>query len=396
MTRSIDELLTNTVACNTREDLERKLKAGRPLRVKLGVDPSSADLHIGHSVVLRHMRRLQDLGHQAVFIIGQATAMVGDPSGKNAMRPQLTREDVAANAQTYFDQARLILDMDAVEVVYNSSWFDEMGFMDAIRLGGLMTVARMMERDTFEKRYKAGEAIGIHEFFYPLMQGRDSVEVKADIELGGTDQTFNLLVGRDLMREAGLEPQVCLTLPLLRGLDGTQKMSKSLGNAIGLTDPPRDMFGKAMSLPDELMEEWYKLVTDVPAADAAAAIAASPRDAKVDLARRIVATYHGDEAGASAVEEFERIFRQKGLPDEIPESELPGDMVDDDGVWIIRVLTHLGMAASASAARRLVKEGGVRVDGERVNDEQARVAPGTESLVQVGKRRFHRVTVPAR
>lgn len=392
----VDALLVNTVTCHTREDLARKVASGRPLRVKLGVDPSSADLHIGHSVVLRHLRRMQDLGHQAVLIIGQATAMVGDPSGKNAMRPQLSREQVAANAQTYFDQARLILDMDAVEVVYNSSWFDEMDFMDAIRLGGQMTVARMMERDTFEKRYKAGEPIGIHEFFYPLMQGRDSVEVRADIELGGSDQTFNLLVGRDLMREAGMEPQVCVTLPLLRGLDGSQKMSKSLGNAIGLTDEPREMFGKAMSLPDELMPEWYTLLTALPAAEVEAAIAASPRDAKVDLARRIVADYHGEEAGAAAVEEFERIFRQKGLPDDIPESELPTDVLDEDGAWIAKVLSHLGMAASNSAARRLVKEGGVRVDGDKVGDEQLRLAPGATVLVQVGKRKFHRVTVPAR
>ena len=391
----VDALLAHTVSCHTREDLVAKLHQDRPLRVKLGVDPSSADLHLGHTVVLRYLRRWQDAGHLPVFIIGAATAMVGDPTGKNKTRPQLTREQVAAHARTYLEQAALVLDMDRVEVVFNSDWFDGMGFMDAITLSARMTVARMLERDTFDTRYKAGQPISIHEFLYPLMQGHDSVQVRADVEIGGTDQTFNLLVGRDLMRDADQAPQVCITLPLLVGLDGTQKMSKSLGNAIGLTESPRDMFGKAMSVPDALMADWFRLVSTVEEARVTELLAGSPRAAKAALASNLVDQYHGKGAGAAASDEFDRIFRDKGLPDDIPETDLPTDLLAEDGIWIARVLTHVQLAPSTSAARRLVKEGGVRVDGEKVGDDQARLAPGSDCLLQVGKRRFHRVRVPS-
>jgi tyrosyl-tRNA synthetase len=387
--------LAGTAQCHTEEDLARKLAAGRPLRVKFGVDPSSADLHVGHAVIFRYLRRLQDQGHQAVLIIGDATAMVGDPTGKNATRPQLTREQVDAHAATYLAQAGLVLDLERTEVVRNAAWFDRMDFMEAIRMGATMTVARMLERDTFEKRYKAGIPIGIHEFLYPLMQGRDSIEVRADVEIGGTDQTFNLLVGRDMMARAGLPPQVCVTLPILRGTDGVQKMSKSLGNAIGLTEPPREMFGKTMSIPDELMREWFRLVTDLTDEQALALLAGPPRDAKVGLARALVSVWHGEEAAAAAAEEFDRIFRDKGLPEEVPAATLPAELLEDgEGPWIVRVLQHLGLAASSSEARRLLKGGGVKVDGERVADEQQRLPRGGCYLLQVGKRRFHRVTVP--
>jgi len=387
-------LLAGTVTCHTAEDLQAKLAAGRPLRVKLGVDPSSADLHLGHAVQLRYLRRLQRLGHLPVLIIGDATAMVGDPSGRNVTRPQLTRDQVEANARTYFEQAARVLDMDRLEVVYNSQWFATMGFMDAIKLGGWMTVARMLERDTFAERMAAQTPIGIHELLYPLMQAHDSVMVRADIEIGGTDQTFNLLVGRDLMREAGLAPQVCVTLPILPGLDGVQKMSKSLGNYVGLTDAPRDMYGKVMSVPDAVMPDYFRLTTDLPEAEASALLAGPPREAKAALARSIVALYHREAAARTAAEEFDRVFRDKGLPDAIPESLLPAELVEADGCWLVRALQHLQLAESASAARRLIREGGVRVDGERVSDEQARLPRGRTVLLQVGKRRFHRVATP--
>jgi len=391
----LSTLLAGSVACHTEDDLAAKLKQGQPLRVKLGVDPSSPDLHVGHSVQLRYLRRLQDMGHLPVLIVGDSTAMVGDPTGKNVTRPQLSREAVEENAQTYLNQAGLVLDMEHVEIVRNSQWFDAMGFMDAIKLGAHMTVARMLERDTFAERYKAGNPISMHEFLYPLMQARDSVEVRADIEIGGTDQTFNLLVGRDMMRAADMAPQVCITLPLLPGLDGVQKMSKSLGNAIGLTDEPRDMFGKAMSVPDELMPDYFRLATDLAEEDIVRLLAGSPRDAKAALATALVRLYHDQEAAGRAAEEFDRIFRDKGLPDDVPETTLPAELSEEaGGVWIVRALQHVGLVSSASEARRLIKSGGVRIDEQKVTDEQLRLATGAQVLLQVGKRRFHRVTAP--
>jgi len=383
-----------TVACHSPEDLAAKLATGRPLRVKLGVDPSSPDLHVGHSVQLRYLRRLQLLGHLPVLIVGDATARVGDPTGKNVTRPQLSREQVQQFAQTYLEQVGLVLDMQRAEVVRNGDWFDRMGFMDAIRLGASTTVARMLERDTFAERHRAGVPIGLHEFLYPLMQGRDSVEVRADVEIGGTDQTFNLLVGRDLMRAEGMDPQVCITLPLLPGLDGVHKMSKSLGNSIGLTDAPREMYGKAMSLPDALMGDYFRLATDIPEAVVEQLLAGPPRDAKAALAGALVRLYHGEEASRGAAQEFDRIFRDKGLPDAIPSSDWPAGELDADGaVWVVRVLQHLGLAASASEARRLIQGGGLKVDDEKISDEQFRLRAGRSYLLQAGKRRFHRVRI---
>ncbi|MFT7464649.1 MAG: tyrosyl-tRNA synthetase [Pseudohongiellaceae bacterium] len=391
----LEPLLAHTVTCHTEDDLLAKLKRGEPLRVKLGVDPSSSDLHLGHAVQLRYLRRLQDMGHLPVLIVGYATAMVGDPTGKNATRPQLTRAEVDRNAETYLAQAGLVLDMDRVEVVRNSDWFDTMNFMDAIRLGGSVTVARMLERDTFAKRYKTGVPIGLHEFLYPLMQARDSVEVRADIEIGGTDQTFNLLMGRDFMRDAGMTAQVCITLPLIPGLDGVQKMSKSLGNAIGLTETPTEMFGKTMSVPDELMGDYYRLLTDLPPEQIDELLAGKPRDAKARLAKTLVTWLHDGAAAQEASDEFDRVFRDKGLPDEIPESELPRDLLGESGVWIVTALKTVGLVASSGEARRGIKGGGVRIDGEKVSDEQQQLAPGGSYLLQVGKRRFHRLTVPS-
>jgi len=391
---TLESLLDRTVTCHTVEDLKSKLKRDEPLRVKLGVDPSSPDLHVGHAVPLRYLRRLQDMGHLPVLIVGDATAMVGDPTGKNATRPQLTRAEVDANAETYLAQAGLVLDLERVEVVRNSEWFDGLGFMDAIRLGSAVTVARMLERDTFEKRYKAGVAIGLHEFLYPLMQARDSVEVRADVEIGGTDQTFNLLLGRDFMRDAGMAPQVCITLPLIPGLDGVQKMSKSLGNAIGLTESPTEIFGKTMSLPDKLMGDYFRLLTDLPGERIEELLAGKPRDAKAALATTLVGWLHGEMAGQEASAEFDRVFRDKGLPDNIPGADLPDDLVAEDGAWIVAALKAAGLAASSSEGRRAIAAGGVRVDGERVTDDQLRLAPGASYLLQVGKRRFCQVNVP--
>jgi tyrosyl-tRNA synthetase len=387
--------LRGTVACHTEQDLTARLAAGRPLRVKLGVDPSSPDLHLGHAVQLGYLRRLQDLGHLPVLIIGDATAMVGDPTGKNATRPQLTREQVDEHATTYLEQAGLVLDLERCEIVRNSQWFDGLGFMDAITMGAGVTVARMLERDTFETRHKAGVPIGLHEFLYPIMQARDSVEVRADIEIGGTDQTFNLLMGRDMMRDADMAPQVCVTLPLLVGLDGEQKMSKSLGNAIGLTDSPREMFGRTMRIPDELMADWYRLATDLPEGEIAERLAGNPRDAKAALGADLVRRYHGAEAATEARAEFDRMFRDKGLPDEIAESEVPGDLVEAEGAWIVPVLSHLGLVGSNGEARRLIQSGGVRVDGDKVGDVQQKLPPDGVYLLQVGKRRFHRARIPS-
>lgn len=395
MSEHLDAFLRDTVACHTPEDLARKLGERRPLRIKFGVDPSAPDLHLGHAVPLGYLRRLQDMGHLAVLIIGDVTAQVGDPTGRNRTRPQLTAAQVDINARTYLDQARLVLDWDRTEVVRNGDWFGRMDFMDALRMAATSTVARMMERDTFDVRFKAGEPIGVHEMLYPLMQARDSVEVRADVEIGGTDQTFNLLVGRDVMREAGLAPQVCITVPILVGTDGSKKMSKSLDNAIGFRDPPADMFGRVMSIPDELIADWFRLATGLPPERAAAEAARPPREAKAALGRAIVRRYHGEQAAHAASEEFDRVFRDKGLPDAIPELALGADEVEPDGVWIVRALQRAGLVDSGSAARRLLREGGVRVDGDRVGDEQARLAPGATYLIQVGKRRFHRVTVPA-
>jgi len=368
--------------------LEASLAKNQPLRIKFGMDPSSPDLHVGHGVQLMKLRDLQQLGHQIVLIVGDSTAMVGDPSGRNKLRPVLTREQVDANLQTYKDQAAKVLDMSKTEVRHNSEWFDEMDFYDVLKLTGRMTVARMLERDTFQKRMQDSEPIGIHEFLYPLMQGWDSVQLNCDVELGGTDQLFNLLVGRHLQEQVEQRPQVCFTMPLINGLDG-RKMSKSYDNAIGITDEPNDMFGKAMSIEDDVMESWFLLVTRVPEPEIAELLSGHPREAKARLAQEITAFYHGAEAGAEAREAFNRQFRDKQLPDEIPEHAWPAEASE---LPLANLLKELGLAKSTSEARRLVTQGGVRLDGEVHKDPNAAIArPAGEQLVQVGKRRFARV-----
>jgi tyrosyl-tRNA synthetase len=378
----------NCVDFISQPDLEWRLAEGRPLRIKFGMDPSSPDLHVGHLVQLRKLRDLQEAGHQIVLIVGDATAMVGDPSGRNKLRPQLTREAVEANLETYTSQAKLVLDMQRTEVRRNSEWFDKMDFQDILKLTARMTVARMLERDTFQKRIAAEEPIGIHEFLYPLMQGWDSVMVEAALELGGTDQLFNLLVGRNLQEQEGQRPQVCFTLPLICGLDG-RKMSKSYGNTVGLTDSPKDMFGKLMSLDDESMDEWSRLLLRLDEDERLALLAGHPREAKAALAEGITGFIHGDEAGRGARAAFDSQFRDKELPDDIPELDWPAGEAD---LPLPLLCAKLGLAPTSSEARRLVMAGAVRLEGEPCRDPKMRLEPADGLLlIQVGKRRFGRV-----
>ena len=375
--------------------LEKAFAEGRGLRIKFGMDPSSPDLHFGHAVQLRKLRELQKLGHTIVLIVGDATAMVGDPSGRNKLRPQLTREAVQHNLETYTEQARLVLDWEKTELRYNSEWFDAMGFQELLRLASRMTVAQMIVRDTFEKRMREEQPIGIHEFLYPLMQGWDSVVVEADLELGGTDQLFNLLVGRDLQGQEKSEPQCVLTMPLINGLDG-RKMSKSYGNAIALTDPPKEVFGKTMSLSDEAMGTWFLLLTDLPSEEIDGLLAGHPREAKVRLAEELTRFLHGDEGAREAREAFERQFVAKQVPDDVPEKVFEGDW-PAEGVQLGVLLREVGLAKSSSEAMRLIKQGGVKADGEVVKDPKALLPrPKQEQsiLLQVGKRRFARVSLP--
>ena len=378
-----------------REELIEKLKKSReenrPLRVKLGIDPTTPDIHIGHAVPINKLRHFQELGHQVVLIIGDYTGMVGDPSGRDSTRPQLTHDQVLANAKTYLDQVARILDMEKTEVVYNGDWFGKMSFTEVIQLASRMTVARMLERDDFSKRYKAGEPISCHEFLYPLMQGYDSVRVRADIELGGNDQTFNLLVGRNLQKDAGQSPQVALTLPLLVGTDGTLKMSKSYGNFIGISEPPSQMYGKAMSIPDALLREYFDLASDVPQEDTDRLLADDPMAAKMALAFDLVRRYHGDDKARAAADRFNREVRQKELPKDIPDISVPADLLTDDAIWIARLIVHCGFAKSTSEARRLVSQGGVSLDGDLVKDPSANVAPTPGMLLKVGKRKYARM-----
>jgi tyrosyl-tRNA synthetase len=376
------------------ERLTDSRKTGRPLRVKLGIDPSSPDIHLGHTVVLRKLRDFQRLGHTAVVLWGTATAMVGDPTGRNKTRPPLTREQVDANKRTYRAQVGAVLDLAAAEERENGEWFHARSFMDCVALAGRYTVARILERDDFQKRHRDNLPISVHEFLYPLMQGWDSVELQADVELGGTDQLFNLMVGRELQKQAGQRSQICLTTPLLEGLDGVQKMSKSLGNYIGVTDPPREMFGKAMSVPDALMARWFTLLTDVDAASAQQLLAGHPRAAKVALAQALVTSYHGAAAATAAVAEFDRMFQQGGLPDQIDEVALPPALLRDGKVLLAAALAAAGLCASNSDGRRLLQGGGVKVDSVAVNDSNAVLAPG-RYLLQSGKRKAVYVTVPA-
>ena len=357
----------------TREEFLKKLEKNQPLRVKLGADPTAPDLHLGHSIVLRKMRQFQDLGHKAIFIIGDYTTLIGDPTGQNKTRPLLSAEQIKRNAETYFQQAGKILDLSPakLEIHCNSEWLAKMSFADVIQLASKMSVARMLERDTFEKRYKAGEPISVQEFLYPLMQGHDSVMIKADVELGGTDQLFNNLVGRGLQKDDGQESQCVLIMPILEGLDGVEKMSKSKGNYIGLNDAPGDMFGKAMSISDELMTRWYKLLlNDQPAGH--------PMEAKKNLARRIVEQYHGAAAGLQAVAEFEKRFSKKDYSD-AAELSVP------TGIWIVELVEKTGQYKSRGDIRRLIQQGGVTIDGEKITDDKERVTIRTGQILKAGK-----------
>jgi tyrosyl-tRNA synthetase len=375
------------------ERLEEAARTGRQMRIKLGLDPTSPDIHLGHTVVLRKMRQFQDLGHQAVLIIGDYTARIGDPTGQNTTRPMLSPQQIERNARTYFEQAAKILDTDGrkLEVRHNSEWLADLRLADVIRLAGNMTVARMLERDTFAIRYKKGEPIGVHEFLYPLMQGYDSVMIRSDVELGGTDQTFNNLVGRDLQRTNDQPPQIVITTPILVGLDGKEKMSKSRGNYVGVTDDPNDMFGKIMSISDDLMANYYTLLTDQPLARIAELTdpdKTHPKEAKVLLGKTIVAQLHGAAAAEAAAAEFERVFARGQLPDEIPEVPLPAVPIT-----VKSLLTTCKLVETGGEAKRLCAQGGVTINGQKATDPNAELTPRDGVVVQVGKRRFARLRI---
>ena len=374
--------------------IENSIQQNKPLNIKLGCDPSRPDLHLGHSVVLRKLRQFQDLGHQAILIVGDFTGMIGDPSGRSKTRPSLSIEETRQNGQSYFDQATKILSASKVKMVYNSEWLAPMTFADIIRLGSKYTVARMLERDDFTVRYKAGEPISVHEFLYPLAQAMDSVVIDADVELGGTDQKFNLLVGRDIQREFGKEPQVILTLPILVGTDGVDKMSKSLDNYIGIGEAPKEMYGKTLSIPDSLIYDYFLLATDVSAAELGSlkkdldGKSVNPRDIKRRLARTLVTMYHDEASGAAAEQEFDKIFIKKDVPDEVKEFQY---RVTNDKVGILQLLLDTKMAGSKGEARRLVEQGGVSIDGVKVADINAHIQLLTPVILKVGPRRFLKV-----
>ena len=386
--RGTDELLVES-------ELRGKLAAGRPLRVKAGFDPTAPDLHLGHTVLINKLRQLQELGHHVLFVIGDFTGMIGDPSGKNATRPPLSREEVQENARTYTDQVFRILDRGRTEVVFNSAWLDGMNAAGLIRLAAKHTVARMLERDDFAKRYRAQQPIAIHEFLYPLVQGYDSVALKADLELGGTDQKFNLLMGREVQTEHGQPPQCILTLPLLEGTDGVNKMSKSLGNTIGITEAPGEIFGKLMSISDELMWRYIELLSfelpqKINEKKQAIEHGGNPRDVKFDFAREIVARFHGNDAAQLAATSFIARFTRHEVPEDLPEVKLT---VKGAGLALSQVLKQAGLTASTSEALRMIEQGGVKVNGEKVSDKAHQLAKGAQVVLQVGKRKFARVTI---
>jgi tyrosyl-tRNA synthetase len=399
MTQSSDfeQIRRGAVELLLEEDLARKLARGKPLRVKAGFDPTAPDLHLGHTVLLNKMRQFQDLGHHVMFLIGDFTGLIGDPSGKNATRPPLTPEQIAANAETYKAQVFKVLDPQKTEVLFNSVWGNALGSAGMIKLASTYTVARILERDDFAKRFAEQRPISIHEFLYPLMQGYDSVAMKADVELGGSDQKFNLLVGRELQKHFGQEPQVILTLPLLEGLDGVDKMSKSLGNYVGIDEPPGEMFGKLMSISDELMWRYIELLSFESLATIAGwkrsiEQGGNPRDVKVRFAQEIVARFHDRKAADAALEDFESRHKHGGIPEDLPEQVIAapgGDMA------IVQVLKVSGLCPSVSEATRMIEQGGVRVDGEKVADKGLKLPAGSTYVLQVGKRKFARVTLKA-
>ncbi|MGL4927283.1 MAG: tyrosine--tRNA ligase [Plesiomonas shigelloides] len=387
--RGVEDLLPE-------DELIAKLKEGRPLRVKLGADPTAPDIHLGHTVILTKLRQFQDLGHEVIFLIGDFTGMVGDPSGKNTTRPPLTKEQVMANAETYKEQVFKVLDPAKTRIEFNSSWLGEMGAEGMIRLASRQTVARMLERDDFKKRFHDHQSIAIHEFMYPLLQGYDSVALEADVELGGTDQRFNLLMGRELQKEYGQKPQIVITMPLLVGLDGEKKMSKSAHNYIGISEAPSEMFGKVMSISDDLMWDWYVLLSFRPLAeidDFKARVAAgslNPRDVKVWLAKEIIARFHSQADADAAEQEFINRFQKGAMPDEMPELTLDAG---SEGIAIANLLKDADLVASTSEALRMIKQGGVKIDGEKVDDAKLTLSAGSTAVYQVGKRKFARVTL---
>src|SRR5512145_1557889 len=386
--RGCDQLLVE-------QEMAEKLAIGRALRVKAGFDPTAPDLHLGHTVLLNKMRQFQELGHQVIFLIGDFTGMIGDPTGKNATRPPLTREQIEDNARTYREQVFKILDPERTEVAINSAWFDRMDAADLIRLAAKHTVARMLERDDFGKRYRGNQPIAIHEFLYPLVQGYDSVALRADIELGGTDQKFNLLVGRELQKHYGQPSQCILTMPLLEGLDGVNKMSKSLGNYVGINEPPEQIFGKLMSISDELMWRYIELLSFEPLSaidkwKAEVSQGRNPRDIKVAFAQEIVARFHDRAAADRALAEFEARFKQHEIPEDIPEHKVA---VDGAPIPLPQILKRIGLTSSTSEAMRMIDQGGVRLNGQKVSDKALALAKGEHFIVQVGKRKFARVTL---
>ncbi len=389
--RGVDELL---VESELAQKMARAAATGKPLRCKLGLDPTAPDIHLGHTVVLNKLRQLQDLGHTVIFLIGDFTSMIGDPSGRNTLRPPLSREEIEANSETYFEQAALVLDRARTEIRYNSEWSEPLGAAGMIKLAAKYTLARLLEREDFAKRYRENSPIAMHELLYPLMQGYDSVALHSDLELGGTDQKFNLLVGRELQRHYGQEPQCILTMPLLEGLDGVEKMSKSKGNYIGITEPPFEMFGKVMSISDEQMWRWYDLLSargndEIAALKKQAAEGRNPRDIKVLLAKEIITRFHSARDAEQAAFEFMSRFKLGAMPDEMPELTMAAE---GDGVALTALLKQAGLVPSTSEAIRTIEQGGVKVDGEKIGDRSLRLAAGTY-VVQVGKRKWARVTV---
>ncbi len=395
MSGQLEQIKRGTEELLVEAELVQRLESGRRLRVKAGFDPTAPDLHIGHTVLINKLRQFQDLGHEVLFLIGDFTGMIGDPTGKNVTRKPLTRDDVLENAATYEHQIFKILDPEKTTVMFNSQWMGEMNAADLIQVAAKHTVARMLERDDFSKRYAANQPIAIHEFLYPLIQGYDSVAMRADVELGGTDQKFNLLVGRELQKHYGQKPQVILTMPILEGLDGVQKMSKSLDNYIGINEPPGEMFGKIMSISDDLMWRWFELLSfrpldEIEGLKRQVAEGVNPRDIKFLLGQEIVARFHDGQAAEAAQNEFVARFQKGAMPDDMPEISLPGL---DGGLGLASLLRDAGLVGSTSEAFRMVKQGAVRIDGERVEDKSLAVAAGSTHVFQVGKRRFARVTV---
>lgn len=390
-----DELMRGCAECIVEQELKDQLKAGKVLRVKAGFDPTAPDLHLGHTVLLNKMRQFQQFGHEVIFLIGDFTGMIGDPTGKSATRPPLTREDVIENAKTYQEQVFKILDPEKTKVMFNSEWMNQMSSVDMIKLSAQYTVARMLERDDFSKRYQGNQPIAIHEFLYPLVQGYDSVAMKCDIELGGTDQKFNLLVGRELQKSYGQKPQMVMTMPLMEGLDGVKKMSKSLGNYIGIAESPNDMFGKVMSVSDELMWRWFELISFRPLTEIAQLKremqeGRNPRDIKFELAKEIIARFHNQAAADNAQAEFIARFSQGALPEDLEEISLT---LTDSDLAIGNLLKEANLVASTSEALRMIRQGAVKIDGEKVVDEKLKIAKGTTAIFHVGKRRVAKVSL---